>query len=31
MIAKPQTRTFASQVLPTGVSDFVDLKEVERP
>jgi hypothetical protein len=31
MTVKPQTRTFASQVPPTGVLDFVDLKEVERP
>jgi hypothetical protein len=31
MKIKPQTRSLAHQVLPAGVSDFVDLKEVERP
>lgn len=31
MIIKPQTRFLTHQVLPAGVSDFVGLKEAERP
>jgi hypothetical protein len=31
MSINPQTRNFAPQVQPTGVSDFVSLKEVGRP
>jgi hypothetical protein len=31
MMIKPQTRSLALQVLPAGVSDFVGLKEAERP
>jgi hypothetical protein len=31
MAINSQTRNFVPQVLPAGVSDFVGLKEVERP
>jgi hypothetical protein len=31
MSINPQTRHLASRVLPSGVSDFVSLKEVGRP
>jgi hypothetical protein len=31
MKINPQTRSLSHQVLPAGVSDFVDLKEAERP
>jgi hypothetical protein len=30
MLINPQTRLFAQPVRPTGVSDFVSLKDVER-
>ena len=31
MIVNPQTQYLAQPVQPNGVSDFVGLKEVERP